>query len=230
MPMYPRLKWLISDSAMRDFARQRLIALVKQLDAALPDKDVENNLLLATWNIRDLGKIDRRGYGKRLPDSFFYIAEIISRFDFVAVQEVNELDEWEIIMDILGPTWDYIATDVTDTKLGGNGERLTYVFDRRKVRFLNIAGEIVLPADMLISNHVVSPRARIPNCTPASSSVARPFAHRFRRDGSSSMCARCTSTTAPKAARNSTNEPMRSLGSPATWPSAPTAIWQRAGS
>lgn len=58
-------------------------------------------------------------------------------------------------MDILGPSWAYIATDVTDTRLGGNGERLTYVYDQRKVRFLSIAGEIVLPARMLISSHVV---------------------------------------------------------------------------
>jgi exonuclease III len=54
-------------------------------------------------------------------------------------------------MYFLGPDWGFIATDVTDTKLGGNGERLTYVFDRRKVSFQCIAGEIVLPADMLIS-------------------------------------------------------------------------------
>ncbi len=117
----------------------------------IPDKDAENNLLLATWNIRDLGKSNRRGYGKRLPETHYYIAEVISRFDFVAVQEVNQLPEWNKIMRILGPDWDYIATDVTDTSLGGNGERLTFVFDKRKVWFRNIAGEIVLPKNMLIS-------------------------------------------------------------------------------
>ena len=128
---------------------QRLIA---QLDRDIPDKDSERNLLLATWNIRDLGKAGKGwGHGNRLPESLFYIAEIISRFDFVAVQEVNELGPWYDIMAILGPDWDFIATDVTHRKLGGNGERLLYAFDKRKVWFQKIAGEIVLPADMLIS-------------------------------------------------------------------------------
>ena len=59
--------------------------------------------------------------------------------------EVNELPEWARVMRILGADWDFIATDVTDPELGGNGERLTFAFDSRKVRFRYIAGEIVLP-------------------------------------------------------------------------------------
>jgi len=84
---------------------------------------------------------------------------VISRFDFVAVQEVNEINEWEKVMRILGHDWDWIATDVTDPALGGNGERLTYVFDKRKVDFRNIAGELVLPAKLLISTAVVPAKA-----------------------------------------------------------------------
>ncbi|MGI8957379.1 MAG: hypothetical protein ACR2II_10765 [Chthoniobacterales bacterium] len=64
---------------------------------------------------------------------------------------MNELYDFEKVVDILGENWDFIATDVTDTKLGGNRERLTYLFDKRKVCFQNIAGEIVLPNDMLVS-------------------------------------------------------------------------------
>ena len=84
---------------------------------------------------------------------------MISRFDFVAVQEVNEINEWEKVMRILGHGWDWIATDVTDPALGGNGERLTYVFDKRKVDFRNVAGELVLPAKLLISTAVVPAKA-----------------------------------------------------------------------
>jgi hypothetical protein len=133
-----------------------LRVLREQLSQDLPAKDAEDHMLLATWNVRDLGKPEkqRKGFGPRLPETHFYIAEVISRFDFVAVQEVNELDEWERVMRVLGPDWDYVATDVTDVKLGGNGERLTFVFDRRKVRFRNIAGEIVLPPEKLISENV----------------------------------------------------------------------------
>jgi hypothetical protein len=150
---YFRLRRAFRDTEERARVVARLERLRAQLDRDIPAKDAENNLLLSTWNIRDFAKPtrQRRGGGPRLRETWFYIAEILSRFDFVAVQEVNELGEWLEVMDILGPDWDFIATDVTDTRLGGNGERLLYLFDRRKVAFRNIAGEIVLPMSMLIS-------------------------------------------------------------------------------
>ena len=37
---------------------------------------------------------------------------------------------------------------------GGNGERMTFVFDKRKVWFKNIAGEIVLSRTKLISENI----------------------------------------------------------------------------
>ncbi len=152
---YNELKRLTD--AEHDRALPNIIALREQLSRDIPPKDAEDHLLLATWNIRDLAKTNRRGYGERLAESHIYIAEVLSRFDFVAVQEVNELDEWERIMYLLGPHWHYIATDVTDPGLGGNGERLTFLFDARKVSFQNIAGEVVLPANLLISGNVEAP-------------------------------------------------------------------------
>ncbi len=152
MPRYQYLRHRIP-AADRPRVIEHLQRLRAQLDRDIPDKDSGSNLLLATWNIRDLGKPGEGwGWGQRLPESHFYIAEILSRFDFVAVQEVNELEEWGKVMDILGPDWDFIATDVTDKALGGNGERLLYLYDKRKVWFQNIAGEIVLPNDMLVTD------------------------------------------------------------------------------
>jgi hypothetical protein len=148
---YARLNDL--KAAERERAARNLAALRAQLDAEVPPKNAESDLLLATWNLRDFAKQDRKGYGDRSPESHFYIAEVLSRFDFVAVQEVNRLGEWREVVDILGPSWDWIATDVTEGR-GGNGERLTYLFDKRKVLFQNIAGEIVLPANLLISANV----------------------------------------------------------------------------
>ncbi len=124
---------------------QRLRA---QLDRDIPGKDSDHHLLLATWNIRDFGKLNRRGYGERLNETHYYLAEIISRFDIVAVQEVNELKEWDRLMYILGPDWDFIATGITDQAMGGNGERLTFVYDRRKVSFKKVMDEIVLPPSL----------------------------------------------------------------------------------
>lgn len=132
---------------------RNLMALRAQLDEEVPPKNAESDLLLATWNLRDFAKDNRKGFGERFPESHFYIAEVLSRFDFVAVQEINELDEWGKVMKILGPSWDWIATDVTEGT-GGNGERLTYLYDKRKVWFQNIAGEIVLPANLLITANV----------------------------------------------------------------------------
>ena len=54
-------------------------------------------------------------------------------------------------MRILGPEWDYIATDETAGK-SGNMERMVYVYDKRKVTFQRIAGEIVLPQSKLIDD------------------------------------------------------------------------------
>jgi len=156
MPLYYHLKYKISDKAERARVIRNLQALSDQLDKEIPAKDADRNLLIASWNIRDFDKPgDRYGYGQRYVETLFYIAEIISRFDFVAIQEINELDEFEKVMSILGDHWDYIATDVTDRSLGGNGERLTYCYDKRKLSFRNISGEIVLPPSMLISRAVV---------------------------------------------------------------------------
>lgn len=151
MPSYYHLRDRIKPQATRDKVIDKLLRLRKRLDKYIPPKDADHSLLLATWNIRDFDKPWRRGFGPRLPESLFYIAEIISRFDMVAVQEVNRLGEWERVMDVLGPSWGYIATDVTDTAQGGNGERMLFVYDRRKVVHQHIAGEIVLPTSMLIS-------------------------------------------------------------------------------
>jgi len=159
---YWKLKYLPRPAETRR-AVANLERLREQLSDEIPHKDTEKNLLLATWNIRDLGKVGGGfGFGPRLPESYFYIAEIISRFDFVAVQEVNEIDVWKKVMDALGPHWDYIASDVTDKDLGGNGERLVYVFDTRKVSFRNIVGQIVLPPALSISPNVYAKRGDKP--------------------------------------------------------------------
>lgn len=46
-----------------------------------------NTLLLATWNIREF---DSGKYSYRGDDPYYYIAEILSRFDSIAIQEVRD--------------------------------------------------------------------------------------------------------------------------------------------
>ena len=70
----------------------------------------------------------------------------------MAVQEICE-DLWPLkkLMFILGDRYDYIVTDVTHSSLGGNRERLGFIYDKYKVKFTGEAGEIVLPKKLLIS-------------------------------------------------------------------------------
>lgn len=141
------------DGTSLDRCAQRLLALRESL-ADLRKRNTKTSLLLATWNIRDFDS-NKFGFGPRLPESFYYIAEILSCFDLVAVQEVNrDLGGWERLMRILGREWDYIVTDATEG-FGGNDERMAFLYRRDKVWFRKIAGEVVLPDGQL----VVSPRA-----------------------------------------------------------------------
>ncbi len=156
MPYYPRIKRSRISASSKKLACSNLLKLKDQLDVEIPKKDLDEHLLLATWNIRDLGKNGAK-HGRRTIEDLFYIAEIIANFDLVAIQEVNDLDDWETVMDILGKDWDYIATDVSEWKDGGNGERMTFVYDKRKVWFKNIAGEVVLSSTNLISEEVIDP-------------------------------------------------------------------------
>ncbi|MGD8979757.1 MAG: endonuclease/exonuclease/phosphatase family protein [candidate division WOR-3 bacterium] len=126
-----------------------LIGLRKYLQEKVPHKTVDQNLLVATWNIRDFDS-NKFKHGPRLNESFYYIAEIISAFDIVALQEVyKNLKALRRVMRILGGNWEFITTDVTEGR-SGNKERMTFVYDRNKVHFQNIAGEIVLPQTKLI--------------------------------------------------------------------------------
>ncbi|GAA4319122.1 endonuclease/exonuclease/phosphatase family protein [Compostibacter hankyongensis] len=120
---------------------RNLLLLREKLKAQIPEK-LEANLLIATWNIREFGT---HKYGGRTAEAYYYIAEIISRFDIIAIQEVKEdLSALKALNTILGSRWKYIFTDVT-AGTQGNGERLAFLFDTQKVRFGGLAGEMVLP-------------------------------------------------------------------------------------
>lgn len=138
----------ISDSVMRKRCAERLVTMRQSL-APIRAKRRDSSILLATWNIRDLGANKFNPAG-RLDESFFYLAEVASCFDLIALQEVNDnLQDFERLVRILGRNWDYILTDTTEGK-AGNGERMAYLFNRDKVWFRNIAGEIVLPKGQLV--------------------------------------------------------------------------------
>lgn len=114
-----------------------LIDLRAQLDA-IPAKTAYERLLVASWNIKMFGAVQRN------EESYYYIAEILSRFDVIAIQEVrNNLKDLEKVCGLLGPWWKYVVTDVTEGG-AGNDERLAFLYDTRKLLFSGLAGELVL--------------------------------------------------------------------------------------
>ena len=146
MPYYTTLNLLAAGQRQRVAAN--LLRLRQRLRAELPGRTVKDTLLLATWNIRDFGR-SFSGAMQRLPESYFYIAEILSAFDLVAVQEVDRsLEGMGRLMEILGPDWEYFAADPTGGLVGN--KRLVFLYDRRKVQFQNVASQLVLPDNHLI--------------------------------------------------------------------------------
>lgn len=94
-----------------------------------------SNLLLASWNIANLGAQDRQ------PRHYALIAEIIKWFDLIAIQEVrDDLSGLNAIMDALPNSWRTIFTDKS-----GNDERMAFVYRHPKVRLMEMCGEIGIP-------------------------------------------------------------------------------------
>lgn len=144
-PDRPGAAWA-ADPEGRRRCIERLLALRRALstDPAAPPPRRTSTLLLATWNIREF---DSDTWGARLPETYAYMAEIVDRFDLVALQEIrDDLQALERLRDRLGHHWQYLVSDVTEGK-AGNRERLAFLYDSRKVRFLGVAGELVLPPE-----------------------------------------------------------------------------------
>jgi len=149
MPFYTQLNTREDDTPAVRNKKQRCAARLRRLGAAVDAhlaasgqaSDQRKSVRIATWNLREFGGSK---YGGRDFEPIYYIAEIISHFDIVALQEVRaDLSEFKRLHRILGPDWDYVATDVTDGA-AGNGERMVFLFNRQHVHFRNVAGELTL--------------------------------------------------------------------------------------
>jgi len=96
---------------------------------------VANRVLIATWNIANLGQQQRREKDYQL------LAEIISWFDIVAIQETkNNLAGLRGIQQQLPANWSVLMSDT-----GGNNERMAFLYNSSKVRQLENVGEIAVP-------------------------------------------------------------------------------------
>ena len=128
-----------------------LATLRARLDTDIPPKRPKN-LLIGTWNVRAFGDLNdawrapRKAKPPRDLESVLTIAEIVSRFDVVAIQEVKgNIKALRHTLKALGDRWSLILTDVVKST-AGNYERLAFVFDTERVKLSGLACELVVPS------------------------------------------------------------------------------------
>ena len=130
-----------------------LAALKANLTAHIPSR-IAGQLLIATWNIKAFGNLTRKWASvagdspRRDLHSALMIAEILSRFDVVAIQELKgNIRAFRDALKVLGPDWAWVTTDETHGDKG-NGERLAFLFNTKRVKLSGLAAELLVPEDL----------------------------------------------------------------------------------
>ena len=130
------------------------------LDDEIPRKHAGRNLLIASWNLREFGGLTERWLSRKGDNpkrdlfSLRVIADIVSRFDVIAVQELQgSIKALRHLLRLLGPEWAFMLTDVTKGGRGQN-ERLAFLFDTRRLKPSGLACELVVPDDVLAKRPV----------------------------------------------------------------------------
>ena len=119
--------------------------------SGIPQKLTDQNLLVGTWNVRAFGRVfngweENPADPKRNLRALACIAEIVRCYDVIAIQEVKSdtTGVRMLVNDFLGGDWGLILSDVSAGPKG-NTERLSFIYDKRRVQPSGLAGEIVLP-------------------------------------------------------------------------------------
>jgi endonuclease/exonuclease/phosphatase family metal-dependent hydrolase len=130
--MIPHEKENPSFSYTLETERQALLAT--KAHRGIPQKAVDK-LLTATWNLTNFG------VQIRTDDDCAVMAEVISWFDFVAIQEIaDSLSQLRILLNHLPESYRVILSDI-----GGNDERTGFLYDNTKVERLELAAEVAIP-------------------------------------------------------------------------------------
>ena len=154
-----------------------------------------NRVLLATWNVANLGVQDRLDSDHQL------IAEIMSWFDLIAVQEVNNnLRGILAIRDQLPSRYELLFSDAS-----GNQERQAFLYDNTKVRQLEEVGRLAIPPSQTAQT---SPWAMMtPFVWSSDNSTSAPTSAASRAASSSSRSPTSTSTSAREESGHRTAHP-----------------------
>lgn len=115
------------------------IKAIRSYQKSKPDLKIPRGsgktVLIATWNIANLGEQNREESHLKI------IAEIISWFDIIAIQEVKENNaDFLKIVSLAGSKYRYIFTDAA-----GNNERMAFIYNYRKVKLLEEVAEYAIP-------------------------------------------------------------------------------------
>ena len=117
------------------------------LNRTIPPRSYESNLLVATWALHQFGRSDRLPGNES--EALFYIAQVITSFDLVALQRVDRnLRRLEALVEVLGPDWRVLVTDVAPG-IKGNRERFAFVYYQPRVEFRNFSSQVILPPERL---------------------------------------------------------------------------------
>lgn len=135
--------------------KKDIAALRDYLSHSVPPKRDGENLLIATWNLRAFASLTRawtagaKDTPKRDLRGLLAIGEILRRFDVVAIQEVKgDLRALRDVLRWLGDDWAFLMTDVT-LGASGNGERMAFLFDTKRLKPSGLACELVVPPEWL---------------------------------------------------------------------------------
>ncbi len=135
MPPFPQPAFTFSYDPSVEINRLRTWRDTKP-GRAIPAKQ-DDKFLLGSWNIANLGDADQ----VRNDEDILIIAEILSWFDIVAIQEIKEnLDDFSRVQAALPTGYEAVLSDQA-----GNDERMVFIYDTAKITRLELAGEIAIP-------------------------------------------------------------------------------------
>lgn len=140
-----------SDTQLEAQERLNLMKLMDNGKYKIPKREVDENILIATWNIRQFSE-------KKSWRSLKYISDIVERFDIVAIQEIkSDLRGVSKLQEILPGRYRILVSDVT-----GNTERFAFLYDERTVESTGLVAEIGLDIDTI--THEGFQLHRMPYC------------------------------------------------------------------
>lgn len=134
MPPFPKPRFEYEWSYRTEVAALRKHKRLREI----PERSA-TSLLVGTWNLANLGVQERSEPDYRL------LAEVVSWFDIVALQEVNDnLAGFTALREHLPRSWRALVSEAA-----GNNERGAFLFDSERVQALEKVGRLSIPPSQL---------------------------------------------------------------------------------